>query len=97
MKAYWGSGYIVRILDLGTRWKWVVSFTSWPFYPQGKSPWYPLDRSPGGPQSRSGHGAEEKNFQPLPGFEPLIIHPVAQRYTAELSRLPHVAEAFEIV
>jgi hypothetical protein len=26
----------------------------------------------GGPQSRFGRGAEEKNFQPLPGFKPLI-------------------------
>jgi hypothetical protein len=29
MKTYWGSGGIApRILDLGTRWRWVVSFTS---------------------------------------------------------------------
>jgi hypothetical protein len=28
----------------GTRWRWVVSFTPWRLYPQGKSPWYPLDR-----------------------------------------------------
>jgi hypothetical protein len=48
----------------------VVSFTSRPLYPQGKSPWYPLDRRPGGPQSHSGHGGEEKNSQPLPGIEP---------------------------
>jgi hypothetical protein len=39
----------------------------------------------GGPQSRSGRGGEEKNSQPLPRLEPPIIHPVAQRYTAELS------------
>jgi hypothetical protein len=44
---------------------------------------YPLD----GPQSRSGRGGEDKNSQPLPGLEPLIIQPVAQLYTAELSRL----------
>jgi hypothetical protein len=36
-----------------------------------------LDRRLGGPQSRSGHGGDEKNFQPLPGLEPPIIHPVA--------------------
>jgi hypothetical protein len=41
----------------------------------------------GGPQSRSGCGGEEKNFQPLPGLEPPIIQLVAQRYTAELTRL----------
>jgi hypothetical protein len=55
MKTYWGSGGIaLRLLDLGTRWRWVVRFTPRPLYPQGKSPWYPLDRGLGGPQSRFG-------------------------------------------
>jgi hypothetical protein len=31
-------------------------------------------------QSRSEHDGEEKNSQPLPGIEPSIIQPVAQRY-----------------
>jgi hypothetical protein len=39
-----------------------------------------------GPQSRSGRGGEEKNSQPLPGLEPPIIQPVAQRYIAKLSQ-----------
>jgi hypothetical protein len=65
----------------------VVSFTVRPLYPEGKSPWYPLDRRPGGPQGRFGRGGIEKNSQPLAGLEPLIIQPVAQRYTNELSRL----------
>jgi hypothetical protein len=40
-----GSGDIAPpILDLGNRWRWVVSFTPRPLYPQGKSPWYLLDR-----------------------------------------------------
>jgi hypothetical protein len=56
-------------------------------YLQGKSPWYLLDRRLGGPQSPSGRGGEEKNFQPLPGREPPVIQPVAQRYTTELSLL----------
>jgi hypothetical protein len=61
-KTNWGSGDIVPcILDLGTRWRWVVSFTPRPLYPEGKSP---LDRRVGGPQSRSGHG-EQKNSQPI--------------------------------
>jgi hypothetical protein len=90
MKAYWRSGGIApRILDLGTIWRWVVSFTPRNLYPQGNSPWYPLDRSLGGTQSRSGRGGEEKNFQPLPRLEPLIIQLAAQRYTAELSQLRH--------
>jgi hypothetical protein len=54
LKVYCGSGGIApRILDLGARWRWVVSFTLRPLYPQGKSPWYTLDRRLGGPQSRS--------------------------------------------
>jgi hypothetical protein len=88
MKAYWGSGGITpRILDLGTRWRSVVSFTHRPLYPQGKNAWYPLDRRLGGPQSRSGRCGEEKIPQPLPGLKHQIIKPVAQRYTAELTWL----------
>jgi hypothetical protein len=71
IKTYWGSGGIVpRILELGTRWRWVVSFTPRPLYPQVKSPWYPSDRRLGGPRSRSGRGSEEKNSQLPPGTEP---------------------------
>jgi hypothetical protein len=50
-------------------------------YPQGNSPLYPLDRRLGRPLSRSGRGGEQKNSQPIPRIEPLIILPVAQRYT----------------
>jgi hypothetical protein len=77
MKTYCGSGGIgPLILDIGTR-RWVVSFTPRPLYSKGKNPRYPLDRRLGGPQSRSGCGGVVKNFQPLPGLEPPIIHPVA--------------------
>jgi hypothetical protein len=70
MKVYWGSrGTVLRILDLGTRWGWVVSFMPWPLYPQGKNPWYPLHRRLGGSQSWSGCGGEEKNSQPLLGHK----------------------------
>jgi hypothetical protein len=81
MKAYWGSeGIAPRILDLGTKWRWVVSFTPRPLYSQEKSPWYPLDKKLDGPQSRSGSSGEEKNYQPLPGLEPPIIQPVPLSY-----------------
>jgi hypothetical protein len=87
MKAYWESGGIApRILDLGSRWRWVVSFTARPLYFQAKSPWYALDRRLDGPESRSGRGGEGKKSQPLPGFEPPIIQPIAQRYTTEVFR-----------
>jgi hypothetical protein len=84
MKTYWGSGGIAPlILDLGTKWMWVVSFTPRPLYRQGKSPWYPLDKRMGGPQSRSGRGSEKKNSQLPPGMEPRtpIVQPIAQRCT----------------
>jgi hypothetical protein len=84
MKAYWGNGCIApRILDLGTRWRLVVSLTLRPLYSQGKSNWYPLYRKLGGSQSRSELGDEEIYSQHLPGLEPLIIQPVAQRYTTD--------------
>jgi len=52
MKTYSGSGGIhPRILDLGTRWGWVVSFTPWPLYLRWNSSHYTLDRRLGGPQS----------------------------------------------
>jgi hypothetical protein len=41
--------YSSTILDLGTRWRCVVSFPQ-----QGKSPLYALDKRLGGPQSQSG-------------------------------------------
>jgi hypothetical protein len=80
MEAYYGSWSIApRILDLATRWRWVVSFTPLPLYPQGRSPWYTLDSRVSGPQSRSGHGVEE-NSQPPPGIEPRSSHRPAQSW-----------------
>jgi hypothetical protein len=75
----------------------VVSFTHQPLYPQGKSLWYPLNRRLGGHQSQYGHGGEKKNSQPLPGHKPLIIQPVAQCYTTELSWLIMGETAAEIL
>jgi hypothetical protein len=60
--------------------------------PQGESPRYPLDRRLSVLQSRSGRGGEEKNSHPPPGLKPLIVQPVAQRYTAGLSRLLGIAD-----
>jgi len=51
-------------------WRWVVSFTYLPLYPQEKRSRYPLDRRLGGPQNRSALGSEEKNSLHLPGIEP---------------------------
>jgi hypothetical protein len=91
MKAYWESGSLAaRILDLGTRWKWVVSFTPRPLYSQGKSPCYPLDRRLGGPQNRSGRGGEDKNSQGLPELE----HPAR---SPELYRWAILAHSLDVV
>jgi hypothetical protein len=62
--------YSSTILDLGTRWKWVVSFTTRSLYPRGKSPLYRLNMRLGGPRSRSGCCGVEKMFLPLAGIEP---------------------------
>jgi hypothetical protein len=80
MKTCWGSGGIVPgILDLGTRWRSVVSFTPRPLYSQEKSPWYPLDRRLG---RRAVLDVVVKRKIPSPRRESkLIIPPVAQRYT----------------
>jgi hypothetical protein len=80
MKAYRGSGGIApRNIDLGTRWKTVVSCTPRPLYPK--------EIASGTHWIRGWVGSGgEKNSQP-PGSEPPIIQPVAQRYTNELSRL----------
>jgi hypothetical protein len=51
--------------------------------PPGKSPRYPFYRRLGGPQTRSGRYGEVKIFT-LPRLEfplPLIVQPVASRYT----------------
>jgi hypothetical protein len=42
MKAYGEGRYSSTILDLCTRWRYVVSFTSQPLYPPGKEPWVPM-------------------------------------------------------
>jgi hypothetical protein len=75
-KTYWRSGSIApRILDLSTRWKWVVSFTSLPLYPRINNPPYQLNRRLDEPQIRSGSGGDKKNFQPQPEIEPRSSSP----------------------
>jgi hypothetical protein len=54
-----------RFLDFGTSWRWVVSFTTRPLYPRGKSPQYPLNRRMGGTQSRSGRDGEVNILNPI--------------------------------
>jgi len=66
MKTYWGVSYIaIRILNLGTRWRLVVSFTLWPLNRRARSRRYTLCRSLCRPQSRSGCDGKEKKSLPL--------------------------------
>jgi hypothetical protein len=67
--------YSFTILDLGSRWRWVVSFTSRLLYTRG-----PFHRRLDGPQSRSGRRGVRKIFYPCQESNP--GHPaVARRYT----------------
>jgi hypothetical protein len=81
MKAY--GGIDPHFLDLGTNWRWVVSFTPRPLYPWEKSPRYPLDRMLGGPQSHSGRHGEEKILDLTGTRTPTysVVQTVASRYT----------------
>jgi len=58
-----------RILNLGTGWMSVVSFTPCPLYRQGMSPRYALDRRLGGPRDDVDAVCEEKNSLPFLGIE----------------------------
>jgi hypothetical protein len=88
MKAYWGSrGIAPRILDLGTRWRWVVSFTPLPLYPKERTPGNHWIGVWVGPRSILDTVVKRKIPSLLSGFEPSIIQPVLRPCTTELSRL----------
>jgi len=65
--AYWRSeGTALRVLNLDSWWRWMVSFTPRQIYLGRNSPRYPLDRRGGGPQSRSERDAEERKYFACP-------------------------------
>jgi hypothetical protein len=69
--------YSFTILNLSTRWRWVVSCMSLPLYPQGKWSWHSYRRL-GEPQSQSGLCGEEKHLLLLPEIEPQVLgHPAS--------------------
>jgi hypothetical protein len=63
MKTYGEWRYSSTIRDLGTSWRWAVSFTPRPLYLRGKSPRYPLHRMLGL------YGVERRKILPLPGLK----------------------------
>jgi hypothetical protein len=71
--------YSTAILNLGTRWRWMVSFTPWLLNPWRNCHWYPLDRRLGGPQNWSGCCREKKNLFTARNWT-LAIQPIAHCY-----------------
>jgi hypothetical protein len=60
MVAYGGSGGTAPCTELGTRWRWVVTFASRPLYPAAKDPLVPIGQEAGWAPEPSGGGSEEK-------------------------------------
>jgi hypothetical protein len=72
-EGIWQSkGIALLILNLCTRWQWVVIFTPLSLYPQ-EITWYPLSRKLGGPNNQSGYSGAKKNSLLLLGFKPQIV------------------------
>jgi hypothetical protein len=70
-EGVWGSGCVdPHFLDLGSSWRWVVSFTPRPLHRRGRTSRFSLDRRLGGPQNRSWRLGDET-----------VVLPVASRYT----------------
>jgi hypothetical protein len=72
--------YMFTILDLGTRRRWEVCFTSLSLYPQGRSPRYTWNMRLGGPESRYGRCGEKKNLTPA-GNQTPDFQLIARRYS----------------
>jgi hypothetical protein len=60
------GGIASHILNLGTKWRWVVSFMPQLLYLRDNRHRYPMDRRLGGPQSWFERGGEKEN--------PMISH-----------------------
>jgi len=79
MKAYWGVK--LQLHAFLTSAEVVVSFTTQPLYPRGKSSRYLLDRRLVGPQRWSGRDDAEKESLLLPEVEPRSSDPYSSHHT----------------
>jgi len=71
---FWDDGdTILVILNLGSRWKWVIRFTSLPLCSREKGPRYPLNGRLGERKMRSESFGEEKDHLPLLGVGKWIL------------------------
>jgi hypothetical protein len=86
-ESVYGSGCIdPHFLDLGTSWRWVVSFTPLSLYTRRKNPRYPLNWRLDGPKSRSGQRLPELAFRHLgrPARSQSLYRRYRLRYPAPL-------------
>jgi hypothetical protein len=61
--------YRPTILNLGTKWRGVVNFTSRLLYSRDNNPWHPLARRLNGSQSQTGPFGGKKNLVALSVLE----------------------------
>jgi hypothetical protein len=88
LKTYWGSGdKTACIIDVDTRWRWVVSFAPWSLYPREKAPGTSWTGGWVGPRAGPDAVVRRKIPNPSRDSNPPIIQPVAQHCTTELSWL----------
>jgi hypothetical protein len=84
MKAYWGvKVYFHSFFDLGTRWRWVVSFTPRPLYPGERASDTHWIGGWVGPRAVLDAAVKRKIPSPRRESNPRtqIVQPVAQHYT----------------
>jgi hypothetical protein len=81
MKTKRSRGKNPPLLNLGTRWKCVISFTPLPLYPQRSKVWYPFDMMQGRPQSLSERWLEVKT---------LFVLGQQQKYVQFLTHYQHM-------
>jgi hypothetical protein len=96
MKAYRGWCIDPRVLDPGTSWRWVVSFTPRPLYSLGKSPCYPLDRRLDEPRTGL-DDVEKRKMLPLPGLELRTVVHLARSQSLYRLRCPGSHTDFQII
>jgi hypothetical protein len=84
------------VLDLRTRWRWVVSFMPRPLHSRGNEPQYPLDTRLGGLQGRSESWGVQKNSCSCWNRTP-AVKPLPLRYTALLCHISDYYYFFIII
>jgi hypothetical protein len=87
MKAYGGGGCIdPHFLDLGTSWRWAVSFTPRPLYPRERAPG--THCIGGWVDPRAGLDMAKWKFLTLPGIEPRPLSRPARSQSLYRLRYP---------